>query len=141
MKREIKFRAWDKDSKKMIKGDEPYGKYNEELGVSLDGEVLTLDFETYYPSIGFSNDVEIMQFTGLKDKNEVQIYQGDIIAVNYGKEDDINPADVNTNIEYYEVIFENGMYGAEGGESLYHYINNYEVEVIGNIYQNPELIK
>lgn len=123
--REIKFRAWHKEEKIM-------------------GEVLGIDI--LHKEIFFSNedvdcyehtdfkDIELMQYTGLKDKNNKEIYEGDIVKLraNHG---------IGV-IKYYD----------EWGASVVEYIKprplavlgmNYykeDIEVIGNIYENLELL-
>lgn len=123
--REIKFRAWHKEKKIM-------------------GEVLGIDI--LHKEIFFSNedvdcyehtdfkDIELMEYTGLKDKNNKEIYEGDILS------------DGN-NEKPYKVIFENGSFRAEfEGYFEEHSFDLIDVvaqgcEVVGNIYENPELIK
>lgn len=77
-------------------------------------------------------DVEVMQFTGLKDKNGREIYGGDVVK-GYNR--------VFENVSYrYEVAFLNGCY-MFGNWNAHEYFNKHqEMEVIGNIYENPELL-
>jgi uncharacterized phage protein (TIGR01671 family) len=77
------------------------------------------------------SDGEIMQYTGLKDKNGKEIYEGDIV---------FNDADKN---KYYEIIWDNENAGfslGDGGMWLQTYQLPVFWEVIGNTYENPELL-
>ncbi|WKB49219.1 YopX family protein [Lactococcus lactis subsp. lactis] len=86
------------------------------------------------------SDVILMQSTGLKDKNGVEIYEGDILKLHAIF---LAPDDKIGYIEYspkygYSIIFEgNRLYRQEYWAST----NKLNYEVIGNIYDNPELLE
>jgi len=117
--REIKFRAWDKLKNEMVVGE----YYNL---VSFEGDVYQFSLGKLLKEKQF----ELMQFTGLKDKNGKEIYEGDIVK-DIDKPLRIDLVDViEWNSE--EACFMAGDYGA--GQFS-------RIEVIGNIYGNPELIE
>jgi len=121
--REIKFRAWDK----RVEGMSTSGN----LMLDLNG-VKYWQFGFAVPDPVKQDDFILMQYTELKDKNGKEIYEGDIIR----KEVTRTPS-----VGYIEgiVTFAGGMYlicetpaGWPSPECL---------EIIGNVYQNPELLK
>ncbi len=124
MSREIKFRAW---IPKELESEE----YEVEYEMCYD-----LAFEDYEPINDLlNNQKNLMQYTGLKDKNGVEIYEGDIIMHGDNKK--------NLN----EVVMNNGCWTLENKTFRYFVINmniqNSHInscEVIGNIYENPVLI-
>lgn len=122
--REIKFRAWDEKEKKMFNPSSISWKDGVLWVCDSHGE-NKLEYELINPNS------HLMQYTGLKDKNGVEIYEGDIV-----KSEQWYP-------QTYKVIFEEGSFGfkREVGDYLnsLHYLESFEV--IGNIYQNPELIE
>lgn len=76
------------------------------------------------------------QYTGLKDKNGTKIFEGDIVDVLY----DVNYIGVATErIGVFEVVH-NGCFMGQKGGVRYYFIPSDECTVIGNIYDNPELL-
>lgn len=128
MNRIIKFRVWDKTKEKM-RYPETYYHEAKALWISLDGIVVeALENEVYYNDEKFGGI--LMQYTGLKDKNGKEIYEGDVVKNIYGGIGEILFDDQKH--FRYEVAYGNEIWGLETTEKL---------EVIGNIYKNPELLE
>ncbi|WP_052092213.1 YopX family protein [Paenibacillus sp. FSL H7-0357] len=165
MGREIKFRAWDKSFKRMFVpsqidyelGGELEDSKKENVHVwrkPFDGENANWSSSGHYIH---GKDVELMQYTGLKDKNGREIYEGDIVLEDYFS--NVNPND-HSDDEYIDdtprkfiICYDSnqGRYKAvppetyrinagNGGWTGYD-VRGYKAEVIGNIYENPELIE
>ena len=119
MQREIKFRAWDKDSKKMLIPLSPV--WFEENSWSDEDFAVCADN---------CNHV-LMQFTGLHDKNGKEIYEGDVMRVKaLGNPENINPVVWDSeNSQCSMINWPMTPYSASFSE------------VIGNIYENPDLLK
>ena len=126
-----KFRAWDKEGKLWIN--------IASLVFDEEGELWYLspvmdDFNPVYYENELGKTWEIMQSTGLKDKNGVEIFEGDVLTSNVQPCKMVNPIKDG----YGVVRFENGMFKL-GAISLVTFIS--KMEVIGNIYENPELLE
>lgn len=112
--REIKFRAWNKYKAFMIY----------DVDINSYGQVIKYECGQYAGSY----DYPVMQYTGLKDKNGREIYEGDIVK--YFR-----------NEGYEFVTTRLGAHGIETQIGFYPFIEiDGHVEVIGNIYENPELL-
>lgn len=116
MSRQFRFRIWDLEDNQMC------GPYD-----------LTDSFYNHTSNRGKSPIVApLMQFTGLLDKNEIEIYEGDILKyVLEGME----PLEFTEYTE--EVVFTNGCFELNGCPL---YVGNEIGEVIGNIYQHKHLL-
>lgn len=123
--RELRFRAWDKLNKKML--------YDIRQFVAVRGEILGIQTDEIYQKD--KNDyigkyhLELMQFTGLLDKNGKEIYESDIL-IKYNNKDELV---VEWWIDKY--------WGKRKNGARYPIRYSDEIEVIGNIYEHPELIK
>jgi len=109
--REIKFRAWLKEKKKMMNVNE----------INFKERDINEAFFCFY-------EIELMQYTGLKDKNGKEIYEGDIVAW----------IDSDGNKRQNKVFFEQGAFRI--CNSCFEISEYGELEVIGNVYENPELL-
>lgn len=128
MKREIKFRAWDKD------GDNPQEK--DLKGVMICWDYIKAHYYTFRKAL--DGELELMQYTGLKDKNGKEIYEGDII--------ELESSNQHKGLIKYEVSWGSWswMKGIIIGKPMYSFDAieaRSRSEIIGNIYENPELIK
>ena len=101
-----------------------YGTPNIELE---DGRECDVDAET------------VGQYTGLTDKNGTQVFEGDILkSKEYGRQQ----GDKNfSGYDIFEVRFVDGAYVIRNSDRLFYLLRGADKEVIGNIYDNPELLE
>ena len=145
MNREFKFRAWNKAQQIM----HPNCGFHPSMASDLAAEddyYNTHEEGRWIISPSFDNYV-LMQYTGLKDKNGTEIYEGDILIIadahfdGYADEGDIFSEEIKSDITS-EVVFTEGcfqIYYEEGAPiPLFGYTS--DSEIIGNIHQNPELL-
>ena len=131
--REIKFRAWLKEIKQMgypshLKVGNPEGVF--EITVPFDESLRT--FRKLYST----DEFELMQYTGLKDKNGVEIYEGDIIqGIDKDKVGVVYFENGSFKIKWKYIDKEHFFLREQANDGIDYF------GVIGNIYQNPELIK
>ncbi|EAF1642490.1 hypothetical protein CJJ33_14550 [Listeria monocytogenes] len=138
--RAIGFRAFVKETKKMLPVTDLCFNEIEAVGVSGCGDAncpLCVDWYNF-------DDVLLMQYTGLKDKNGKKIFEGDIVAfseddfhvfnsqVEYFSEDGYPAFDIKVPSDYY---FDSNVFSEVSMSGLH------EIEVIGNIHENPELME
>ena len=108
--------------------------------VEFDGSVwFNNDPESYKDDlIDQSFKLELMQYTGLKDKSGAEIYEGDIIKATALNNDHHQRG--ATSMTEVAIRMGNVCLG-ENGPTLYPFNVSHTIEVIGNIHQNPELLK
>lgn len=117
----IKFRCWDKGGNRFLPRNGGYFESNSfiySLASIIDGEF---------------DDLIIQQFTGLKDKNGKEIYEGDVCHAYKAN------SYLNGN---YEVVWDNkrGRWAYKGNTYQVGSSGNLDCEVIGNVFQNNDLL-
>lgn len=125
-----RYRAWLKNDKEMISVDEIHW-FNEELGFI--GDCITF--------VRKADEIELMQSTGLKDKNGKEIFEGDIIA----NGPDVMCMKRHNTLGFYVEKKGRGEFIADDAvleefEEAAKEIAD-SLEIIGNIYENPELLE
>lgn len=141
MNREIKFRAWDGKKMYLPEYSDP-----SDFHIFADGTIVETHeygYERHELTSRRSENWILMQYTGLKDKNGVEIYEGDIYE----------SLKIKCIVVFYEGAFCGHRIGKKPEPSMpigwssdeYGELSpdnfSSKIEVIGNIYQNPELLK
>jgi len=139
--REIKFRAWDKNEKIMgeVERIDFENGFNKKPAIFIRVKNKAfIDGHSWY-WILHSAEYILMQYTGLKDKNEKEIYEGDIFAS--GVIGSI--CQDRSDCPLYRVVFKEGSFLGQSipyEEEYSIYIRPEDCEVIGSIHENPELL-
>lgn len=132
MNRPIKFRFWDKS----------VGKFTDFGAIHIDGDIMTRSatFGGLYDFVSdeMEENIVVQQYTGLKDRSGTEIYEGDIVRLNTGA------------VGFYEYSEPHLAFAVRLKEpdcSSDDFIiskldgwHNLDVKVIGNVYENPELL-
>lgn len=144
--REIKFRAFDKENNEFIT-DYDTGKYSiVEIGndyihviqLNLIDELINGEHEQYESTKLIEDSFEIMQYTGLKDSEGVEIYEGDVVETIYCYKEKhtgeiyFQPTRYNWSVKHSEFT----------NQDMFVYSRpDCSITVIGNIYESPELLE
>lgn len=123
-----KFRAWVKAGKRML----PVGE------IDFDYEFAYLEEENGYRCERDFDEIELMQFTGLKDKNGKEIYEGDIVRYECCSEGYVEEVIYDDKRCNFGTIDKDGETFSFDALISDFYVNCFEV--IGNIYENKELL-
>lgn len=135
MQDRFRYRVFDNDDEKM----------HDVIFLNYENNSVEWDNDNNKKRAAFIGEVPIVQCTGLKDKNGKLIYEGDIVSVKVKIQDSLYED------EYYfqnykgGIIFEKGIIAIDVIDTTKHPISLYyhakDCEVIGNIYENTELLR
>ncbi|MCE4953493.1 hypothetical protein KJC28_01100 [Staphylococcus haemolyticus] len=131
----ISFRAWDKDHKYM-----EYTDKNLIVSFGDNGNVDATDLSNIYSTCNGMQNFELMQSTGLKDKNGTEIYEGDVVALKYPYDKRIKTKG-SIVWDRYKSCFGISMKETTERYELYRITAENYLTVIGNKYQHPELLE
>lgn len=134
--REIKFRAWDEEKHKMFQVDAVFiaGCYSHRFSEFEETEGTSIGPGDHGEREIWESSNILMQYTGLTDKNGKEIYEGDVVKKLSAK--GIRIGEIRFHHGAFVVIYPNiksWKLASERGQQA--------IEVIGNIYENPELLK
>ncbi|SNX54218.1 YopX family protein [Thermoanaerobacterium sp. RBIITD] len=146
--REIKFRVWSKKEKKMYYGD----RQHEPNMIGFDGKIFATGSTGVMCNYGCSadyinwcnpeEDYELMEYTGFKDKYGKEVFEGDILRCKIW-----NPMSCQRDCVLEVIVVWNQSVGSWKFQDIRHNFADLSwifidgVKIIGNIYENPELLK
>lgn len=121
-----KFRTYFNKYKRMIYG----------VGLVNENSIL-VDFngEGSCEYMFLTNDIKLMQYTGLKDKNGVEIYEGDILKSKLKEPIIVGFRDGSFSVKYKR------SENVNVSTTLSCFLDKYKAKIVGNIYENAELLK
>lgn len=135
MEDRFRYRVFDNDDKKM----------HDVIFLNYENNSVEWYNDNNKKRAAFIEEVPTLQCTGLKDHNNNLIYEGDIISVKIQTQDAFNVEEYYSENYKGEIIFKEGEFAIRVIDtkkqpiSLYYYANG--CEIIGNIYENPELLE
>lgn len=121
----LKFRVWDKTNKEMLNIDILNLFLEEVVVLENDGSAFSMKFK----------DVELMQSTGLFDKNGKEIFEGDILKTRTRGYVIVRKENGNTMTTYKSGI------NKRTSLVLSSFLEKYQVKIVGNIYENKDLLE
>ena len=140
--REIKFRVWDKETKKMFDVTHLQLDVNNAKPTFVAFDEQPAASMGYWDTFENMDEIELLQYTGFKDKNGKEIYDGHIVSVKYLY--DKRTTD-RAQVVWREDKASFGLKSLKGLTNevyeLYQVTAEHNLEIIGNIYENPELLK
>ena len=135
MNRDIKFRLWSKIDKKFIETDNP----DLDFVINNNGYLYSIEYCYGETCILPQMDTEVLQFTGLKDRNGKEIYEGDILKYNFPYDGRLKHV---SSVKFLETEASFGIKDRYENEiPLYRIAANNYFEIIGNIYENKNLLE
>lgn len=125
--KEIKFRAWNKQGKYMVDSKQA-------IATILKKHILGGNYtDGWYTENGGEDEYEIMQFAGISDKKDKEIYEGDVLVFTQKGQSAIGQ------VVYKEtgfwVLFSSGEFAY-----LYEAVKKFKGEIIGDVYSSPDLL-
>ena len=124
-----KFRLWNRITSQLHIVD----------GLYFDArEAEYVDDDNVLRFVGFKN-IDLMQATGLKDKNGKEIFEGDILA--FKTDDEVINVKIFWDEKHALFMFRSEKYNEEEPLAELVEANTYPFEIIGNVYENPELLE
>ena len=120
-----KFRAWHNELGRMMSISDMWFNVDSLGEIGLNDTIMN-DYITVSP-----DEIELMQSTGLKDKNGQEIFEGDIVSIDTDE------------FDLLFVKYEAGIYWLMDDEECVEHLSDYYkyVSIVGNIYENPELLE
>lgn len=123
-----KYRAWDKVFKEMVQVN----------ALVLDEQVVKVTYKNGNVAKEDMKEYELMQSTGLKDKNGKEIFEGDVLAIE--TDEGVTNLKVFWDEKHALFMFESKKYNEKDLLAELVEDNTYPFEIIGNIYENKELL-